>query len=133
MKNRTIRFLKFSLIIISVLCVGIFSFLALFMRKRSSDTISEVGNIYMSGMNNRITLHFATTMEFRLSHVEDLEKMISSGRYPDGARLRAELAYNAQARGFKYVALYSMDEEFETIYGEPLNVVDPESFFKSLT
>ena len=132
MKNRTIRFLKFSLIIISVLCVGIFSFLALFMRKRSSDTISEVGNIYMSGMNNRITLHFATTMEFRLSHVEDLEKMISSGRYPDGARLRAELAYNAQARGFKYVALYSMDEEFETIYGEPLNVVDPESFFKSL-
>ena len=99
MKNRTIRFLKFSLIIISVLCVGIFSFLALFMRKRSSDTISEVGNIYMSGMNERIVLHFATTIEMRLSHVEDMERLIESGKYTDGRELREELVVQCPGKG----------------------------------
>ena len=61
MKNRTIRYLQIGLILISVLCIGVFSFLALYMKKKSSDTISEVGNIYMSGMNERIRMHFQTT------------------------------------------------------------------------
>lgn len=132
MKNKTIRFLQISLILVSVLCVGIFSFLALYMNKKSAGTISEVGNIYMSGMNERIVLHFRTTIELRLSHVEDTERLIESGKYADDEALRGELVYNAQARGFAYLALYSQDGEFEMLYGDSLKVVDPEPFFRSL-
>ena len=132
MKNKTIRFLQISLILVSVLCVGIFSFLAVYMNYKSADTISEVGNIYMSGMNERIVLHFKTTIEMRLSQVEDLERLLSSGKYTDDKKLREELAYNAQARGFGYLGLYSQDGDFEMLYGDELKVVDSEPFLQSL-
>ena len=132
MKNRTIRYLQIGLILISVLCIGVFSFLALYMKKKSSDTISEVGNIYMSGMNERIRMHFQTTIDFRLSDVEDMGKIITSGNYSDMEDLKEKLSYNAKARGFEYLALYSQDGQFEMIYGKPLRVVDPEPFLASL-
>ncbi|NBH71002.1 response regulator [Clostridiaceae bacterium] len=132
MKNKTIRFLQTSLVLVSVLCVAIFSFLAFYVNRKSSETISEVGNIYMSGMNERIVLHFATTMEMRLSHVEDMERMIASGKHKDGRELREELVYSAQARGFEYLAFYSEDGEFEMLYGDLLKVADPEPFLNSL-
>ena len=72
MKNKTTRFLIASLIGVAVLCVFVFSFLAVFMGWRSLDTITQVGTIYMTGMNERITMHFATTIEYRLSHVENM-------------------------------------------------------------
>lgn len=132
MKNKTIRFLQISLILVSVLCVGIFSFLAVYMNYKSSDTISEVGNIYMSGMNERIVLHFKTTIEMRLSHVEDLERLLSSEKNTDNKKLRDELIYYAQARGFGYLGLYSQDGDFEMLYGNELKVVDSEPFLQSL-
>ena len=46
--NKTpLRFLMMSLIALSLLCVCIFSFLAFYMSRRSEDTISNVGKIYM--------------------------------------------------------------------------------------
>ena len=132
MKNKTIRFLQASLILVSILCVGIFTFLALYMNKKSAETISEVGNIYMSGMNERIILHFKTTIEMRLSHVEDMEQMISSGNYEDSKELQESLIYSAQARGFAYLAFFSQDGDFQMLYGEPLQVIDPPPFLRSL-
>ena len=132
MKNKTIRFLQVSLIFVSILCVGIFLFLAAYMNQKSAGTISEVGNIYMSGMNERILLHFRTTIEMRLSHVEDLERLASSTMYQDNQKLREELSYNAMARGFSYLGLYSQDGDFDMLYGAELEVIDTESFLKSL-
>lgn len=125
--------MQISLILVSVLCVGIFIFLSAYMNHKSSGTISEVGNIYMSGMNERIVLHFRTTIEMRLSNVEDLERLASSKMYTDEQRLREELSYNALARGFSYLGLYSQDGNFEMLYGEDLKVVDPEPFLNSLS
>lgn len=133
MKNKTIRFLQVSLIFVSILCVGIFLFLAAYMNQKSAGTISEVGNIYMSGMNERILLHFRTTIEMRLSHVEDLERLASSTMYQDNQKLREELSYNAMARGFSYLGLYSQDGDFDMLYGAELEVIDTESFLKSLS
>ena len=65
LKNRTTRFLTVSLILVSILTVFVFSFLAVYMDRRSVDTISEVGKIYMSGMSEQIALHFATTIDLR--------------------------------------------------------------------
>ena len=132
MKNKTIRFLQASLILVSILCVAIFTFLALYMNRKSAGTISEVGNIYMSGMNERIILHFKTTIEMRLSHVEDMEQMISSGNYEDSKELQESLIYSAQARGFAYLAFFSQDGDFQMLYGEPLQVIDPPPFLRSL-
>lgn len=126
-----IRFLKVSLAFVSVLCIAIFSFLAVYMSQMSSSTINEIGTIYMSGMNERISLHFKTTIDMRLAQVRDLKEDSPAGS-KDTQELRDELAYNAEARGFDYLALYSREGEFEMIYGSPVDVLDLEPFLNSL-
>jgi len=58
MKNKTTRFLTISLVGVALLCVLVFSFLAVHMRKQSSVTINEVGTLYMASMSQQISMHF---------------------------------------------------------------------------
>ena len=96
MKNKTTHFLAVSLAAVLVLCVAVFSFLAYYMNKKTMDTISEVGTVYMTGMNERISIHFQTTIELRLSQVEALLR-----DYPHQGDTRGDmrdkLSYSAEA------------------------------------
>ena len=72
MQNKTTRFIVVSFLLISVLSVFIFSFLALSMNRKSEDTINEIGTTYMSSMSEQISMHFETTIKLRLSQVKAL-------------------------------------------------------------
>ena len=129
--NSATRFLTVSLVLILVLTVCIFSFLALFMIQKSSDTISVVGTTYMTGMGEKVTQHFATTIELRLSQVDSL---VSSIPPESGSSdyLREELGHNAKARDFSSLAFFSSTGEFDMIYGEEPILADPEPFLASM-
>ena len=47
-KNKTTRFLTTSLIAVVLLCVCVFSFLTVHMNYESTQTINQVGTLYMS-------------------------------------------------------------------------------------
>ncbi len=129
--NSATRFLTVSLALVLLLTVCIFSFLAFFMSRKSAETISAVGTTYMTGMGEKVTQHFATTIELRLSQVDSLVGSIP----PDSASassLRAELARNAKARDFVALAYYSPTGEFDMIYGEKPVLADPDSFLASM-
>ncbi len=131
MKTNTMRFLKVSLALVVLLCVVIFSFLAYYMNAQSLATISEIGTIYMSGLNERISMHFETTLDMNLSQIEG----IISNFPPDSAdydTLAEAMGANALERGFSSLALYSQEGGFETLMGEQISVTDPEPFFHSL-
>ena len=129
--NSATRFLTISLALVLLLTVCIFSFLAFFMSQKSADTISAVGTTYMSGMGEKVTQHFATTIELRLSQVDSLVGSIPSGSGTPSA-LREELARNAQARDFVALAFYSPTGQFEMIYGEEPSLADPGPFLASM-
>ena len=61
-RKKTMRFLKTSLVLVSVLCGVIFGFLAVCMNQKSTETIGHIGTNYMSGMNEEIYKHFETTI-----------------------------------------------------------------------
>ena len=125
------RFLTVSLALVLLLTVCIFSFLAVFMSRKSTETISDVGTTYMTGMGEKTTQHFETTIQLRLSQVEALV----SGFQPGDALpevLREELAFNAQTRGFESLAFYSPTGEFDMIYGDEPLLADPEPFLRSM-
>ena len=129
--NSATRFLTVSLALILLLTVCIFSFLAFFMSRKSGETISAVGTTYMTGMGEKVTQHFATTIELRLSQVDSLVESIP----PDSASpssLRAELARNAKARDFVALAFYSPTGAFDMIYGDEPVLADPDSFLASM-
>lgn len=134
MKNKTTRFLVISLVLASVLCIGLFTFLAFFMGQRSTETIGTVGRFYMESMSEQITLHFQTTVGLRLDQVEAMVNDIPTAeeRGGDHESVQSELSYSAQARGFERLALLAADGTFEMIRGDKMQVVDPEPFLSSL-
>ena len=131
MHYKTTRFLTVSLVLVSVLCILVFSFLAVYMNGQSRDTISKVGTIYMSGTSDQLSLNFETTMELCLSQVQALADTVPPGGGETQA-LRAELSYNARARDFDALAFCSSDGQFEMLYGSPVKITDPEPFLGSL-
>lgn len=131
-KNKTTRFLTLSLVVIALLCVCVFSFLAIHISNLSSNTINQVGELYMSSMSQQISMHFETTIGLRLEQLEALVKTVVPDRIREGSSLQEQLILNAQAREFDYLAFYSSDGAFDMLYGSPLQVTDPEPFLTSL-
>ena len=129
-KKKTLKFLLSSAVFISVLCVSIFSFLPFYMNGRSSETMTEIGTVYMAGMSEQISIHFEKTVGLRLAQVEELEQDVPPQDIHDN-RLE-ELKYSGQARGFDYLAFYDEDGNFDMVYGEKVKVTDPEPFLESL-
>ncbi|MBP3521797.1 MAG: response regulator [Oscillospiraceae bacterium] len=131
-KSKTTRFLTVSLVGVILLCVCVFSFLAVHMNRESTQTINQVGTLYMSNMSQQISMHFATTISLRLDQLDALVTTIPPDSGRDLDDLYEELSYQAKARNFDYLGLYSTDGTFQMIYGEQLEVTDPEPFLSSL-
>lgn len=132
MKNKTTRFLIISGVFMVVLCVVIFTAQAVHMNKRSAEAISELGDIYISGMSEQAARHFGTTIELRMSQVSAIVDSVPAKGGVESS-MRLTLTYNARARGFEYLALYSDDGTLEMLYGSQLMINDPAGFLASLT
>ena len=130
MKHSTSRFLLASLFAISILCVVVFTCLTALINHQSAAAIRQIGQIYMSGMSQQISLHFGTTIDLRLGQVSALVDSVPPRGDVDTTRV--SLAYNARLRGFEYLALYHQDGSFDMIYGAEIQPADPESFGQSL-
>ncbi len=132
MKNKTIRLLTISLIAIAFVCVMVFTFLASFLGRKNTQMISEIGTIYMAGMNERIEMHFKSTIDTQLSQLESIVEEIPEENISDYALMEEDLKYSAEGRDFQYLALYSGDGDFEMITGEQVMLADPEPFWESM-
>ena len=132
MKNPINRFLARSLAIICAICIGVFGMLAHYLNRQSEETISQLGNIYMAGMNERISKHFETMTEHRLTQMETLVTTIPKAYLDDREALQNWLVYNAQARGFESAAYYYPDGSMEMLYGGEVTPAGPQDFLDSM-
>ena len=130
-RNPTTRFLIYSFIGLLIFSMVIFSLLGIYMNRKSKKTIYEVGEIYMSGMNEQMSRHFETVIKLRFNQVSGIVSVVSAGN-SDKKELYEELAYRARVREFDYLALCSTEGAFETIYGQPIQPLNPEPFVKAL-
>ena len=129
--DRSIRFLYLSIVSVSVLIVGLFALLAVFMNRKSVETIEDVGKMYMTGMSEQISLHYETVIGLRLSQVSSIVDIIPPDS-SDQEQLLADLEYNAKARGFEHLGLVAEDGTIEMVYGEQVSVLDEAPFITSL-
>ncbi len=132
LKNKISHFLTFSLVALSIFCIGVFTFLGTYMTKQNEKTINHVGSIYMQSMNDRISKHFSTMVDLRLTQLDTLVSTIPISREKDSDELREWMEYNAEIRGFESLAYYFDDGSYETIFGEQVESVDPELFMESM-
>ncbi len=132
MKNKSTRGLIISLIIVSALCVLVFSFLAMRMNTQGADAIGDIGSIYMAGMSEQAAAHFGTAIELRLSQVGGLVDSVPPGSQASRLQMLVALRYYARARGFDHLALVDQEGNFEMLYGSLIDVQDREAFLRSL-
>lgn len=125
------KFLVGSFVLLICFSVAVFAFLGGYMDRESERTIDDLGNMYMSSMGERISRHFETIINLRLGQAVAVVTVVS----PEGEdveQIHEELVYRTEVRDFTSLALCSDSGELETLYGEPAELIDPESFMKSL-
>ena len=132
LKNRTTQYLTISLGVLCIVCVCIFSFMAVFLRRSNQETISEVGTLYMAGLNERISLHFSTTIDYRISHVKNIVSAMPPEEAEDSKVMRERLKYDAESRDFNSLAFLAEDGRLDFLSGELFTISDPQPFLDSL-
>lgn len=132
-RKKATRLLICSLIVMIIVSVGVLSFFALTVNKRSEEAINNVGDLYMHGMSDKISEHFETTINLRLMQVETITLNVPPADNTDETTdIINRLAQEGSTRDFDSLVLCSSDGELETIYGPSVEVIDPPPFFDSL-
>jgi len=70
MDKKIIRFLRLSFIIMVIVCISIFAVLAVFMSRRTRDSVNKICDIYMSEINGQIQQKFHVITDIRIGQVE---------------------------------------------------------------
>lgn len=129
--SRTTQFLVESFIMLLILSAAAFFCLGFYMSNVSQKSIDQVGDMYMAGISDQIYSHFSTLIELKLEQIETAERVVKSDTENVEA-LYNELIYRVEVRGFDYLALCDEDGRMEMLYGEQIELADPEPFFASL-
>ncbi len=132
-KVKISHFLRASLIMVCVVCVAVFTILPIFSKIQSEKTINHVGSIYMASMNERISMHFSTMLNLRMTQLNTLVEGIPGDDTNDSAEVREWLEYNGKLRGMEAVAYYFADGSYEMIYGTPVTPANPETFLAAVS
>ncbi|MCM1496196.1 MAG: response regulator [Bacteroides sp.] len=132
MKNKTTRFLIFSIVALVVISACVFFGLQFIMRGKSTAVINEVGTLYMSGISEQISRHFETLIGLRLEQVESIAAQTSPTAVTYGKAMIEELTTSGRLRDLDELALYSEAGVFEMLYGDSVVLDDPEPFLNSI-
>ena len=130
-KDSTTRFLIYSFIGLLIFSIIVFSLLGIYMSRTSEKAVYEIGQVYMSGMNEQMSRHFETVIKLRFDQVSGIVSVVSADNN-NKEKLYEELVYRAQVRNFDYLALCSDEGEFQTIYGESIQPLNLEPFVEAL-
>lgn len=125
-------FLKLSMLIIIVVCIGVFVFLWQYTTSQNNNTIDKVSSLYMKSMNDRISKHFSTMIDLRLTQLDTLTETIPGDSRNYTTEMKDWLEYNGNIRGFEALAFYFEDGSFEMIYGTPADSVNADRFYQAM-
>ena len=100
--------------------------------RKSEKAVYEIGEIYMSGMNKQMSRHFENVIKLRFDQAGGIVSVVSTDT-DDKELLYEELIYRAQVRDFSYLALCSAEGDFQTLYGQAIQPLNPEPFVEALS
>ena len=111
-----------------VICIAMFTFLGVFMNGKSTATMNQMGEMFMTGIGRQAVMRYNTVIDQRTTMIDGLRKT-----YPeDTADVNTHLTNAAQARDFTYLAFMDGDGNIEMLYGNQVKLDDPAPFENSL-
>lgn len=128
MYQKTKKFLWVSFFSVIIFCIVIFAWVYKYLGDKSEETVTEIGEIYMSEMNRQLEEKFSTIIELRISQVEGILKRTPPESVTYGEEMLEKMRLNASVRNATYMGLYRRNGENEKIYGESVRLEDQEEF-----
>ncbi len=120
MKNKIKHFLIGSLVSVCIVCIVSFVALAAYLNHQNEQAVTQLGNIYMSNINERITMHFDAISEQCLTPMttfaENIPPMCDSSK----EEYLKWMTYYGHSRNYESVSWCDSEGNIETIYGDPL-------------
>lgn len=115
-----------------ILCIVIFLLMGTVMNKKSNEAINEIGTLYMTEMAKQVQQKFDAVIDLQILEVNGILEGNPPEDFYYGAEMIYQLSRSARVRNFVYLGLYTTDGECETIYGDPVEPYDEETFTKVL-
>ena len=132
MRNKINHFLFGSLIAVCIVCVGVFITLAAYLNRQNEETITQLGNIYMSSLAERISMHFESITDHRLVQMKTMTESIPPEYSADKESLTDWLLYNGQSRGYEALAYCGSDGTLEMVYGGQIEFSSDTAFLQTI-
>ena len=132
MKDKMKRFLTGGLAGVSLACIVAFAALGVYLNWQNDQTVTQLGNIYMSNINDRITRHFASISDQCLVPMKTLAENVPSAYVNDKESFYSWITYCGQSRGYASVCCCDSAGNFEMIYGNPIAFSSPDAFLATM-
>ena len=132
MKNQIRRFLAGGLVVVCLVCIVAFTALAIYLNRQNEQTITQLGNIYMSNINNRISMHFGAISDQSLIPMKTMAENVPSTCASDRAAFYDWISYCGRNWGFDAVCWCDGDGNPEMIYGDPIEFSSQAAFLQAM-
>lgn len=120
MKDKIKHFLVGSLVSVCIVCVVAFAALAVYLNRQNEQAVTQLGNIYMSNINDRVSKHFGAISDQCLipmtTFAENIPPMCESSK----EEYFKWMTYYGHSRNYESVSWCDDEGNIETIYGKSL-------------
>ncbi len=132
MKDKIKHFLTGGLAGVCLICIVAFAALAYYLNQQNDETITQLGNIYMSNINDRITQHFASITNQCLIPMKTFAENVPPMCADDQAAFHDWMTYCGQSRGYASMCWCDAEGNFEPIFGDPIDFYSPKTFLNTM-
>lgn len=132
MKDRMKHFLANSLVGVCVMCIAAFAALSFYLSRQNEQAVIQLGNIYMSTINDRISKHFGAISDQCLTPLTTFAENIPPMCEGSKEEYLKWMTYYGHSRDYESVSWCDSEGNIETIYGAPLQYSGPTSLLETL-
>ncbi len=128
MKDRIKYFLVGSLVGVCIVCVVAFAALTVYLSRQNEQAVTQLGNIYMSNINDRISKHFDAISNQCLTPMKTFAENMPPIYENSKEEYYEWMTYYGHSRGYMSISWCDDEGNIETIYGETLQSSGSTSF-----
>ena len=132
MRDKIKRFLTSGVAGVCVVCIVAFTALFFYLNSQNEQTITQLGNIYMSNINDRITKHFGSVSDQFLIPMKTLAESVPEAWVKDRDTFYRWLTYSGHSRGYESVCWSDAEGNCQSIYGDPITFFNAAYFLDTM-
>ncbi len=131
-KNKIKHFLTGSLASVCIVCIVAFATLTVYLNHQNDQAVTQLGNIYMSNINERISKHFDAISDQCLTPLTTFAENIPPNCENNKEEYYKWMTYYGHSRNYDSISWCDENGNLETIYGDALEYSGPATFLDSL-